>query len=287
LKEKEEEKERTMPNTHLYSVVFELFPRERDTVSLTTGHQTHALFLDLIRQIDPLLATRLHEEPAYRPFTISPLKGGQQQGGRMVLQAGQYCRFRATLLDGEGLWHSLKAYSLKGKLPVCRVGETALQVHRIITTPQDDTTEWAGYTTWDNLSSTVAQKSITLRFASPTAFSLGKRQFVLLPDPVLVWDSLVRVWNKYAPDQLKLDRAEIRAFVKSHVIVNDSRTQTTVLYFPTHPQRGFIGTCSYHIQPGEYTSQLAALADFARYAGVGSKTTMGMGQVRAERIVKK
>lgn len=271
-----------MDNTHLHSVIFELFPLKRNTASLTTGHQTHALFLDLIRQIDPSLATRLHEEPTYRPFTVSPLNGGERRGEQIILQSGQYCRFRVTLLDGEALWRCLNTYALKRKLPICRVGEVTLQMHRIIAAPQDDTTGWAGYSTWPLLSSTTPRKIITFRFASPTAFSLGKRQFALMPDPGFVWDSLTRVWNKYAADPLKVDRMEMRAFVESHVTVKNTCTKTAVLHFPTHLQRGFIGTCSYHIQSGKYASHLAALAEFARYAGIGSKTTMGMGQARVE-----
>jgi hypothetical protein len=71
------------------------------------GHQTHALFLDLVRQLDPALATRLHDESNYRPFTVSPLSGGRLEGASLVLRHGQCCRLRFTLLDGGPLWQIL------------------------------------------------------------------------------------------------------------------------------------------------------------------------------------
>jgi CRISPR-associated endoribonuclease Cas6 len=70
----------------------------------------------------------------------------------------------------------------------------------------------------------------------------------------------------------------------SHTIRN-TWTNKEHLHFPKHKQKGFVGICSYLVrQEAEESAQLTALAEFARYAGVGSKTTMGMGQVRAEDI---
>jgi hypothetical protein len=74
---------------YLYSVVLELSATNTATIPATMGHQAHALFLNMIRKVDPDLAVRLHEEPGYRPFTVSPLSGGQIQGKHISLQAGQ------------------------------------------------------------------------------------------------------------------------------------------------------------------------------------------------------
>jgi hypothetical protein len=43
-----------------------------------------------------------------------------------------------------------------------------------------------------------------------------------------------------------------------------------------------VGACNYIIDaPCDFASLLTTLAAFAQYAGVGYKTAMGMGQVRA------
>jgi CRISPR-associated endoribonuclease Cas6 len=54
------------------------------------------------------------------------------------------------------------------------------------------------------------------------------------------------------------------------------------LQFDRFAQKGFVGMVTYEVKRG--TPELAhivnALADLALYAGVGYKTTMGMGQCR-------
>ena len=98
----------------------------------------------------------------------------------------------------------------------------------------------------------------------------------------------MRVWNNYAPPILQIDKSTLRAFIPQNVVINDYDLYTTKLRFPKYGLKGFVGTCSYLIQQeGESAAQLATLAEFARYAGIGSKTTMGMGQARTEDIKSK
>jgi CRISPR-associated endoribonuclease Cas6 len=124
---------------------------------------------------------------------------------------------------------------------------------------------------------------MTMHFSSPTAFSLNKRQFGLYPEPILVWGSLVRDWNSYAPDDMKMDKQLIHAAVREHIAVTACMLHTEFLHFSGYVQKGFVGHCSYHVSADEpLAAQLTTLASFALYSGVGSKTTMGMGQVRAE-----
>jgi CRISPR-associated endoribonuclease Cas6 len=93
----------------------------------------------------------------------------------------------------------------------------------------------------------------------------------------------MRTWNHYAPACLHIDKQVIRDSVKNTVEISDYDLHTTTLYFPKYSQKGFLGTCTYQLKTGdEYVSQITALANFARYAGVGYKTTMGMGQARME-----
>ena len=270
---------------YLYSVVLELSSITSCTIPASTGHQAHALFLDLIKQVDPALATRLHGEPNYRPFTVSSLNGAKVQNDMLFLRPDQLYRLRVTLLDGGVLWQSLSRCFLEVQPTTLRLGSAEFKLNRMISTPTADTTGWAGFTDWHTLATTPSRRLITLCFASPTAFSLGERQFALFPEPILLWDSLMRVWNNYAPPVLQIDKPALRAFIPQNVTVSDYTLYTSKVHFPHHGQKGFIGTCTYHIrQEGEQAAQLAALAEFARYAGVGYKTTMGMGQARAEDI---
>jgi len=187
------------------------------------------------------------------------------------------------LLDGGPLWQALSTCFLEGRLTTVTLGTAELTLRRLLSTPSVDPTGWAASTDWQALATTTASDYITIRFASPTAFSLGDRRFTLFAEPRLVWDSLMRSWNLYAPEVLRLDKVELGAFVVNQVVVEDYHLHTETRHFPTYRQKGFVGTCTYHVKAKDsYAPQVAALAEFARYSGIGYKTTMGMGQARGE-----
>jgi CRISPR-associated endoribonuclease Cas6 len=268
---------------HLYSIILEMCATEDAILDITTGHQAHALLLDLIQQINPDLSTRLHNEGNYRPFTVSPLRGTLEKDQKLYLRTGHTYSLRVTLLDGRALWNCLSQNFLVSPNILLRLGKITFVLARVISTPATDPTGWAGYSDWQTLANAKPRHFITMRFASPTAFSLGNRQFALFPEPALLWDSLLRTWNNYTPEILQLDKASIREAITQHVTVSDYALQTTTLHFPKYIQKGFRGTCTYQIKgENDYATQITALADFARYAGIGYKTTMGMGQAHVE-----
>jgi CRISPR-associated endoribonuclease Cas6 len=274
-----------MTNNYLYSLILELTAVDSSSIPALRGDHTHALFLDLVRQTNADLATRLHDEPEYRPFTVSLLQGAAARDGRYSIRTGQSYQLRITLLNGGTLWQQLSGHLLKSGDMLLRLDSATFQLARVLSTPTGDTNGWASFTDWQTLASVPACSNITLHFASPSAFSLGKRNFALFPDPVFVWDSLVRSWNRYAPMVLHMDRPAIREFVTEKVVVSDYDLHTARVIFREYAQKGFEGTCQYQIKAEDgYAAQLATLASFARYAGVGSKTTMGMGQVRVREM---
>ena len=275
-----------MQSTYLYSIILELLAVNTTAIPAHRGDHTHALFLDLVRQVDAELSSRLHDEPEYRPFTVSVLHGARVNDGMQLLQAGQMYRLRLTLLDGGGLWQCLSAHFLETNALNLHLDKAQFQLARVLSTPAADAAGWAGYSSWQALAATPPSKLITMRFASPCAFSMGNRQFALFPEPILLWDSLVRTWNRYVPEILRVDKLALRDFVTRQVAVSDYDLHTARSSFSTHVQKGFMGSCTYQLQTEEgYASQVAALAEFARYAGVGSKTTSGMGQARWEKEV--
>src|SRR5690348_13214352 len=88
-----------MRSTYLYSIILELCATSTTAIPAYRGDHTHALFLDMVRQVDAELSGRLHDEPDYRPFTVSVLHGARVNDGMQELQAGQMYRLRLTLLD--------------------------------------------------------------------------------------------------------------------------------------------------------------------------------------------
>lgn len=271
---------------YLYSIMLELCAVNTIGIPAHRGDHSHALFLDMVRQVDAELSGWLHDEPDYRPFTVSVLHGARVNDGMQMLQAGQVYSLRLTLLDGGGLWQRLSAHFLETSALTLRLDKAQLQLMRVISTPAADASGWAGYSDWQTLAAAAPRSAITMRFASPCAFSMGDRRFALFPEPKLVWDSLVRSWNRYAPEVLQIDKVALREFVTQQVSVSDYELHTGKAVFATHAQRGFMGSCTYQVKSQQGCApQVAALAEFARYAGVGSKTTSGMGQARIETTI--
>lgn len=121
-------------------------------------------------------------------------------------------------------------------------------------------------------------RKIQFSFLSPTSFRSKDTQ-IILPLPELVFGSLFKKWNTFSPvkfpEELKEKFTEIR--------ISKYNLKTEMIHFSTYKVKGFKGNVMYELPSGmiqKYKKQLNALADFAFYAGVGYKTTMGLGQTR-------
>jgi CRISPR-associated endoribonuclease Cas6 len=271
----------------LYSIVLKLTPTHQATIRATMGHQAHAAFLRTMQQADPALAEVLHlPNSPTRPFTVSPLLGvSRAHDGEVHLSPERDYFLRFTVLYPP-IFERFMTRFLKGDgRPVIRLDKALLLIKEILNTPGSH--PWAGYTSWAQLMGEARPEAeITLAFTTPTAFGFGQKEWgkkaVVLPEPDLVFGSLARSWNNLAPPPLQLDRDALMTYVEEHVVVKRLHgLKTQMLRFSRSPQIGFVGRVTYGLMAENEATrcQLNALADFAFYAGVGTKTAMGMGQV--------
>jgi len=283
----------TTNEDRLYSIVLILTPTAKVTVGATMGHQAHAAFLQTVREVDPALAEALHApELRVRPFTVSPLRGlPRAREGRVGLDPGRDYWLRFTALQPRIYERFMARFLRGGAHPLLRLGRAELLIKEIRTTPGSH--PWAGYTSWAQLIGEAGSSSeIALAFATPTAFGFGQKAWgkmsVVLPEPTLVFGSLARSWNALTPPPLHVDRSALRACVEENVVVSRiDGLRTHVLQFRRAPQIGFVGRVTYRLMAPDVPMQacLNALAELALYTGVGSKTTMGMGQARRIRAL--
>ncbi|WP_105316771.1 CRISPR-associated endoribonuclease Cas6 [Thermus tenuipuniceus] len=136
---------------------------------------------------------------------------------------------------------------------------------------------WAGLTTYPRLFQAPGGPDLPLRFFSPTLFR-RKGVHYPLPEPRLVLESLLRrlegVASLPAPEGVRealLERTGVRWFEGKTV-----RAEADV------EAVGFVGRVVYHLPKAteEELSWLWALGRFAFYAGVGAKTSLGLGRVK-------
>jgi CRISPR-associated endoribonuclease Cas6 len=274
----------------LYALIIRLTAVQSGTLRATQGHLAHAAFLNILRQVDPDLAQALHDRNGRKPFTLSALGGfGHGRNGQLSVHAGQEGWLRVTLLDPRMFQTFIRYFLQGGTRPAIRLEKQQFHISEILSTPGSH--PLAGCASLDELfhrwqqadPGDKAHHTIELEFRSPTAFSIKNtphRHMHLLPDPVLVFGQLATYWDK----QTGSDTAEaIRAYCQDHLVVARHKIETHVFQFNKGPQVGFTGAVTYKLLEtgaGDIIQHLNRLADLAFYTGLGTKTTMGMGQVQ-------
>jgi CRISPR-associated endoribonuclease Cas6 len=272
-----------------HSLILNLTPKSPIYPQFLTGRHLHALFLTLVSYVDKDLGTYLHDSQADKAFTLSPLQIAKnspihkrhqlQSQHQEAIPTGTPCWWRISLLD-DALFGKLTQLwlNLNPQQP-WHLGSADLYITSIQGTPQS-TQPWANACTYTQLydQASDSERVISLNFATPTAFRQGKYD-TTLPTRESVFKSLLSRWNKYSGIEFEnLDFDSIfPSFINIHTeIVADSRSKFI----------GIIGEVSYRIMgdiEAVQIKQINTLADFTIFAGIGRKTTMGMGMGRRVR----
>lgn len=290
----------------LFSILLRLHPSEPGRVSPGSGSQVHAAFLDIVRQNDPALAEQLHEPDQRRPFTVSLLQGFNHlsqaqlaeaisQGRQVPVLPGQVYWLRFTMLDAAIFGPFVRHFLMRSQEAQIRIGDAQFQISRIIGAPEPHNIaqSWAAYSTFGELRAhSTLLPGYQFEFATPTAFSLGQKswgkQMNLFPEPALVFGSLARQWDNFAPPPLKMSASalsprDFATWCEDALIVNRYQLETRTLHSKKFGNIGFQGKIGYDMKGNQQSPEahwLTPLARFAIFSGVGYKTTMGMGQLR-------
>lgn len=132
-------------------------------------------------------------------------------------------------------------------------------------------------------------RSIRLRFLTPTYLKSKNIDPYLEPDPNLIFaEGLLRRWQAFYPHLPP--PPDFAQYVNKHVHLHRcTGWMTTTVMAKNALLRGFTGDVIYRIDAGpeEYASFLTLMAEYATFAGVGKKTTMGLGMVDRLRIIRR
>lgn len=273
-----------------HSLILNLIPQSPIYPEFLTGRHYHALFLTLVSSVDKSLGDYLHQSNVDKAFTLSPLQVQRnhkqhkhnynlQFSHQHLIPAATSCWWRISLLD-DTLFSKLTPLwlNLNPNHP-WHLGSADLFITSIQGTPQS-TQPWANACTYAQLYEQASEidRTINLNFATPTAFRQGGYDTVL-PIRECVFNSLLSRWNKYSG--IEFDNIPVESIYPSFFNIN---TQIVSNYDSKFI--GCVGEITYRVlgdaQP-KSIKQINALADFALYAGVGRKNTMGMGMVRRVR----
>ncbi len=266
--------------TTFYSSVLHLHATRDGAIQPTQGHQALAAFYDIVEQVDPELAAILHESNVRKPFTLSQLNGlPAMRDGEVRLRAGHECWLRVTLAGDVMFQTFISRFVHGGARPTVRLGAMEFGVSAVLTSPESH--PWAGYTATEELVANASvANTIAFEFASPFSFSLGDNRAEMLPRPELIFIGLHRKWQEWSqrPSVMQLSAEWLREYV----LVSQWELRSQMLRYGKQLQVGGVGHVMFRLFDAdeELLHTLNVLADFAFYAGIGRKTTQGMGQAR-------
>ncbi len=265
----------------LYSSVIKLTNQHPVTLSHIGGQHAHAAFLDILREVDPALSQKVHDLNGRKPFTVSPVMGlPKHMDSEVWLRSGWECWLRVTMLD-DALFNPFIKYFMNldnKKLPEIRLGDARFLVSEILTTPGSH--PWAGYTTLEELQKRLDQpapSSISFELHSPTSFKLDGKDFEVIPYSKMVFGNLATAWKALTGENM-VEAVEKYAEKNWRPLLH--RVERKALTLHNHPQVGAVGKVEYqnmNQDDAPLARAMNLLADLAFYAGLGRKTTQGMG----------
>lgn len=258
------------------SLVIRISPKETCILPPFQGYFVYAAILSLIQQHSFSDTTKWHDPNKIKPFTMSGLYPQSKMLSKGVsFYVGQEYSIRLSFIFPEDfeqmlhvLWNTSELILWGHVFYIRRVSTIPLQHKDAHFLLKDE---------WERKACTKSN-TFTLLFRSPTAFRSGTKKLTLLPEPSRVFQNLSQkseaLWLTIKPEGLDFNKALwIQAFwhMNTHVFEIKQR------YY-----QGFTGRVRYEIQTSneEWHNYIWKLAILSPYLGVGTKTTMGMGQTQ-------
>jgi len=262
--------------TELIGLEFELESPQGGTLYPQYAIALHAWFLDQVRQLDPKLSAKLHDNQQEKSFALSGLNGRITSSGKQLLLAGgETYRWYVSGFSGEVVkWMQDWMAVLPDRLPL---RQAPLQIKSVAIAPDTPAT------TYKKIFQVEPRQKLGLSFCSPTSFRRNGVHFPL-PVPFNLFHSYLRRWNSFS--EIEIEREEFLEWVDKSVWITQHRLESAkVAAGKKGMVTGFIGSVELSFtkeaySSPEYMSLLSSLVQFAPYCGTGHKTTFGLGQTR-------
>lgn len=229
------------------------------------GVELHGLIFHILNKINTEFATRIHEYKE-KPFAIGNLNGELTRNkGIASLKKEKVYSFVLTGLTREfsNYIDSIIVYLYKEPFVLGTAKCSFI----------DANIESMSYKKLINASPKLDK--VEVAFISPSCFKrLG--MYSLFPTPELLLQGLKERFNLFSGIMLP-------EFNDAEIFIAKYNLKTIAVNFGKHHIIGFIGDCSYVVSPTaneEIKKQLGIYLNFAKFAGIGYKTTMGMGQIQ-------
>ncbi|OBQ22641.1 CRISPR-associated endoribonuclease Cas6 [Anabaena sp. AL93] len=250
----------------LQSLVIQLGAASESTIPTTLGRAIHAQVMQWLSLGDAQIATAVHDSQE-SPLSLSGLIGYRRKQG---IQLGDDFVVRISLLDSNLIQPLLQGIESSHNKSIY-LGKCPFVIRSIYSLP--GTHPLVDSSDYTILANTSVSSDITLQFLSPTSFKQNQN-IQPFPLPDLVFNSLLRRWNRFAPAELQFPQVEWQGLVSAFEL------KTHALKMEAGAEIGTVGWIKYRFPNPEEARIATILANFAVFSGVGRKTAMGMGQVK-------
>jgi CRISPR-associated endoribonuclease Cas6 len=139
------------------------------------------------------------------------------------------------------------------------------------------------YTTFENFLNIKAKTYLYFQAITPISFKKGDIDYPL-PDPKIFFKSLINKWNYFSPFRIEVD---LRKVLEEKLCIVYSKIRTYKIKLSLGSAvTGFKGKVVFYGKglTDEELKWLNILGHFSRYAGVGRKSTMGLGMVEFQAL---
>lgn len=122
-------------------------------------------------------------------------------------------------------------------------------------------------------------RNIPIRFVTPTAFKSNGR-YIFMPDVHFIFQSLINKYNAFASDT-SVEGEEILEHFEKYAAIQRYKLKSVRYALEGVWISAFMGELVIHINGPEQMVNLAhMLVAFGEYAGIGIKTSIGMGHIK-------
>ena len=215
----------------------------------------------MMEKIPPFYAEKMHSE-GLRPYS-------------------QFCTYE----NGRNIW-TVSALSREACeniiAPLLQLDTAELRHNNDILTFSEPLTEELSYIQLvkENAAGPKGPERISLDFITPTAFkSAGK--YVILPTVRLIFQNLAKRFDKFY-FVINNNYDSFAEETEKYITVTDYSLKSTNFSLEGVRIPAFCGTITFHVKgDADFRSYIRILCRFAEFSGIGIKTAIGMGQVKA------
>jgi len=257
---------------------FHLIAQQDGFIAPFTGGYVRGFLLNKTKEKLPELSKYLHDARTVKPYAVKPLRPIKKK--MQIINKGWKINnddevvFGLSILD-ERIENDVMHILMN--IDDWKFGEIEFDLDKIEIEKKS----------YNDLAGELLNARMGITFHTPTLFNIkGKKVTYLFPDPIRIISNLLTIWNKFAPEKIRLPAYRIIEWVSDAIETKSYELKTREVTIEKIKVTGFKGRVEWVVLEGEkelltYISPLLKLSEFSN---IGEKRTYGLGVVSVKNL---